>query len=374
MSSASIGKRERDGKFVGWEVRWRDADGRQRSKRFQRKADAERHRAFLLADLARGEYVDPERGKVTVEDVARQWLATKVGIRVSTRSGYEYIVNADIVPALGRRSVASVRQSDVKAFIAKLEQDGRQPGTIRNIFRVLKQIMQTAVDDDRIKNNPCQGVKLPRSEPHEQHYLSAAEVAALAEAMPQRYRTLAYLAAYTGMRWGEIAALRWKRVDLLGRTITVAESVKRVKGELQYGPPKTAAGRRKIRIPKFLVEMLIAEPTRAADNPEGFVFESPRGGPMSSETVCRRHFKRAAALAVPDKPGLRFHDLRHTCASLLIAKGAHPKAIQRHLGHSTITVTLDRYGHMFPEESDRLADALDDTFRSLTKAPTAETG
>lgn len=372
MASSSIGYRERSGK---WEARWRDHDGRQRSKLFDRKRDAQRHLALVTADLARGDYVDPARGKVTVAEVADEWLAGCGHLRPSTRAGYGYILNASILPALGRRRVASLRQSDIRAFVSAMQEDGKAPGTVRNTYRVLKLVMQVAVEDERIKRNPCQGVKLPRSEHREQHYLSAAQVSAVAEEMPERYRTLIYLAGYGGMRWSELAALRWKRVDLMRRTIQVSESVKRVKGEMHYGPPKTAAGRRTIRIPRFLAEMLAHEQAAAGEyDPDGFVFTSPRGGgPMSPETVTRRHYKRAAEHAVPDRPGLRFHDLRHTCASLLIAQGAHPKAIQRHLGHSTITITLDRYGHMFPEESDRLADALDTAYRAAS-TPTAEAG
>jgi integrase len=370
MASSSIGYRERSKK---WEARWRDADGRQRSKLFTRKRDAQQHLAVVTADLARGDYLDPARGRVTVADVAAEWQASTTHLKPSTRAGYGYILDASILPALGHRQVATVRSSDVRAFVSEMQASGSAPGTVRNTFRVLKMVMQVAVDDERIKKNPCQGVKLPRSEHREQNYLTAEQVAAVASEMPESYRTVVFLAAYGGLRWGEIAALRWGRVDLMRRTVEVAESVKRVKGELHFGPPKTAAGRRVVRIPRFLAEMLTVEQARTEYDPTAFVFTSPRGGPMSPETVTRRHFKRAARLAVPERPGLRFHDLRHTCASLLIAQGAHPKAIQRHLGHSTVVVTLDRYGHIFPEESDRLADALDATYQQASRGTARNT-
>jgi integrase len=155
----------------------------------------------------------------------------------------------------------------------------------------------------------------------------------------------------------EIAALRVKRVDLLRGTVRVVESASEVGGRLITGPTKTHA-ERTVRLPRFLRDELAAYLASRPRDRDAFVFAAPKGGPLRHNNFYQRLFCPALARAgLPDQ--VRFHDLRHTCASLLIAQGAHPKAIQAHLGHSSIQVTMDRYGHLFPDALEHLADRLD---------------
>ncbi|MGH2659347.1 MAG: tyrosine-type recombinase/integrase, partial [Actinomycetota bacterium] len=201
-------------------------------------------------------------------------------------------------------------------------------------------------------------VRLPRARRREIHFLSAAEVTALAEATVSPYDTLIYLLAYGGLRWGEAAALRRSRCHLTRSRIEVSESLAEVAGRLYFGPTKTYR-RRTVVLPGFLREMLAAHLARHVERtPEALVFTDSVGGPLRNANFRQRMWQPAVAAAcLPE--GLRIHDLRHTCAALLIARGAHPKAIQAHLGHSSIQVTLDIYGHLFPDEMDRLAEQLD---------------
>jgi len=175
------------------------------------------------------------------------------------------------------------------------------------------------------------------------------------------YGLLVMFAAYTGLRAGEIGALRVRRLDLFHSTVEVAETVSEVRGHgLVYGPPKTYECRT-VPVPRFLCEELL--PLVAGRDQSGFVFAAPEGGPIRHGNFYARHFKRAVRQAeLPE--GLRFHDLRHTYASLLIAEGAHPRAIMERMGHSSITVTLDRYGHLLPGLEARLNDALDGAGRA----------
>jgi integrase len=189
------------------------------------------------------------------------------------------------------------------------------------------------------------------------HFLSAAEVEHLAQAITPPYGTLVRFAAYTGLRAGEIAALRVKRLDLLRGTVRVVESASEVGGRLISGPTKTYA-ERTVRLPRFLRDELAAYLADRPHAPDASLFTAPKGGPLRHNNFYQRFFcpaLRAAGLSEQ----LRFHDLRHTCAALLIAQGAHPKAIQAHLGHSSIQVTMDRYGHLFPDALEHLADRLD---------------
>jgi integrase len=188
-------------------------------------------------------------------------------------------------------------------------------------------------------------------------FLDAAEVERLADAIDTRYRVLVLAAAYTGARASELAALRVKRLNLLRGTMEVVESVTEVDGKQVWGATKTYEART-VRLPRFLVEELAAY---LADRPHGhddLVFTSPEGGPLRQTTFMSRVFRPAVeAAGLPD--GLRFHDLRHTAASLMIASGASVKAVQRTLGHATAAMTLDRYGHLYPDELESLADRLD---------------
>lgn len=362
---ASIQKRNGN-----WRVRYRDDDGHNRSKTFELKRDAKNFAAAVRADKARGEFIDPSRAKTRVSEVAEEWIATRTHLKPKTLSGYRYILESKIVPALGNRAVGSIRRSTVERFLSDLQADGAAAGTVRNIYRVLKMVMDSAVGDDRIKSNPCEGVDLPSSEPREMHFLNAEQVAALAAAAAPPYDVLFYFAAYTGMRFGEIAALRRKRLDLMKGTVQVAESMSEVRGKLHFGKPKSKASRRTIRIPRFLCDMLTEHLAGRDYDPDDLVFRAPQGGPLRHTDFYRRQFRDAADAALPELEGFRFHDLRHTCAALLIHRKAGPKAIQHHLGHSTIAVTFDRYGHLFPDELDRLANELDATYReALAKAP-----
>jgi integrase len=173
---------------------------------------------------------------------------------------------------------------------------------------------------------------------------------------------LIYTAAFTGMRWGELVALKVKKVDLTKGTIRISESANEVLGHFEEGPTKTGKGRA-VSMPRFLVSMLRDHIPRFSSG--GYVFTSAEGKPLR-RNFYRRHFVPAVSSAgLPE--GLRFHDLRHTCAALSIAQGAHPKEIQERLGHSTIRMTFDRYGHLFPTLDDRLRDGLDAAFEASRK-------
>jgi integrase len=219
--------------------------------------------------------------------------------------------------------------------------------------------MRTAEIDRLIPRSPCIGIELPSGASHgEMRFLTPEEVGTLADAVPERFRALIYFAAYTGLRWGEIAALRVDNANLLKGKVDVRESMSELNGRIQVGLTKTGK-RRTVSLPRFLCDMLGEHIGRFPTN-NGYIFSAPRGGPL------RRNFYRRQFLPAVKKAGftpLRFHDLRHTAASIAIANGAHPKEIQERLGHSTIRVTFDRYGHLFPTLDERLRDGLEETYR-----------
>jgi integrase len=228
------------------------------------------------------------------------------------------------------------------------------------------------VDGGRLPRNVAEGIKLPKVQRKEMHFLTAAQVEALAQAIATPYGMLIRIAAYTGLRPCEFVALKVGRLDLLRGTVRVAEAAPEVAGHLEWGGVKTHEART-VRLPRSLAEELGAYLVGRPTGRDDLVFTAPRGGPLRESKFVPDRFKPAIGAAnqviaqlVPDgRPellpeDLRLYDLRHTAASLMIRQGASVKAVQRQLGHATASITLDTYGHLFPDELDALAGRLED--------------
>jgi integrase len=349
---ASVEKVQRNGRAV-YQTRWRDPEGRQRKRSFTRKADADRHRAIVEAELLRGTYVDPAAGKVTVGEYAAVWLARQPQLQPSTRARYADIIRVHIDPALGRVPLARLERSTVAAWVAKLTGAGLAGATVRHIHRVLAMILSSAVADGRITRNVVAGVPLPRAAGRTKRFLTHEQVAALAEAAGE-YGLLVRVLSYTGLRFGEAAALRVADVDPLRRRLTVAASVTEVNGRMVFGDPKSHHSR-SVPIPASLVAELAA--ACAGKRPADLVFTAPEGGVLMLHNWRRRVFDPAARAAGLD--GLTPHELRHTAASLAVAAGANVKAVQRMLGHASAAMTLDVYSGLFDDDLDTVAERMD---------------
>ena len=384
------GKR-RDGS-TKWEARYwdRTQPGLRHQKVFRTKQQAQ---DWLLAQMhsqLNGTHTSPSQGNTPFQVLAETFLQSLPHIEPRTRSGYEQILRTHLLPEFGHVPIREITPARVQHFVSCLSQR-REPGTVRNVYACLHNALNTAVRLRMIPTNPCVGIRLPRSQREEMLFLNPAEIQLLATAIaeprppsdkkhapktptPPRPsdRVLVLTAAYTGLRAGELLALRRQDVDLLHGRIFVRRSLK--KETLTFGPTKTHT-HRTVSLPKFLRELLethLSSPHLLAD-PDALVFPSVTdpAKPMRHDLWYRRHFKPAVRRALPSRlHGLRFHDLRHTCASLLIAQGVHAKAIQERLGHSSISITMDRYGHLMESAYQSVADALDAAFL----APRDETG
>ncbi|WP_394378519.1 tyrosine-type recombinase/integrase [Saccharopolyspora spinosa] len=218
---------------------------------------------------------------------------------------------------------------------------------------MLSLILAWGVRNDRLAKNPAEGVNLPRVVAPEHRYLSHRQVADLADACDMDGLVVLFL-AYTGLRWGEMAALRVHRVDLDRRRVLVAESVTEVSGRLVWGTPKNHE-RRSVPLPRFVAELLGKHLVDKVA--EGLVFTAPQGGVLRVRNFRRAVFNRAVAEVGP--VGFHPHELRHTAASLAIASGADVKIVQQMLGHKSATMTLDQYGHLFPDRLNEIADRMD---------------
>lgn len=354
---ASI-RSSRSGTF---QVRYRDPNGRQRARNFDRKVDATRFAAAVETDKVRGDWMDPRLGKVTFGEWAEEWLGQLGHLKPKTRLDYEMTLRRHVLPALADSPVGAIDKPAMKRFASDMTERGAGADSVRIAVQVTRHVLAVAVDAGALKANPATALRLARPAKAEKLFLRPEEVEALAQAIAPPYGTLVRFAAYTGLRAGEIGALRVKRIDFLRGRVEVAESVSDVAGELIIGPTKTYANRH-VPIPTLLRDELAAYVADRRQDREEFVFTGPLGGPLRHGNFYRSKFKPAARAA--DLPeGLRFHDLRHTYAAFCIASTADPYAVMRRMGHSSITVTYDTYGHLFPERDAEITERLGEFFQ-----------
>ena len=359
----SVDKRVRDGK-VSWLARWRDPDGAQRKRSFTRKTDAERYLTSVSAGLLDGSYVDPARSRMTVEEWSGPWLAGRSHLKPATLASYGSLLRTRVLPTWGPVPLVKVTHSGVVAWVAQMRSEGLSASRTRQAYHLLTSMLDDAVRDNRLRRNPAAGVDLPRLPTTERRYLTHEQVAALADAAGP-YRLLVLVLAYCGLRWGEASALRVRRVDLMRGRLAIVEAVVDVNGTMIFGAPKSHR-HRSVPVPRFLRDDLAAH--LAGKGQDDLVFTAPRGtAVLRVQNFRRRCFDRAAAEV--GLVGLVPHELRHTAASLAIAAGASIKGVQAILGHASATLTLDRYGHLFGDELDAVAERLDVAFRAPRVPP-----
>jgi integrase len=366
-----VEKRIRAGR-VTYRARWRERKGgRERVRTFARMTDARRFLVEVEDSKLRGAYVPPEAGRDSFEGWAERWYRTTADLKPGTRRTYRQLLDNQVLPHFGGATLAGIDRLAVREWIAVLVEGDLSASRIRNAHQVLGQVLDAAVEGGRLARNQAAGVRLPRRVERDMHFLTATDVEALAGAVAPGYRALVYFLAYTGLRFGEVVALRVRRLDLLRGTCEVVEAATEVGSRLVWGPTKTYE-RRTVRLPRFLCDELAVHLADRAGDPEALVFTAPRGGPLRERKFLHDNLKPAARRAgLP--ANLRAHDLRHTAASLLIRQGASIKAVQAQLGHKSATVTLDRYGHLWPDELEGLAERLDQARAAAVATPARPT-
>ena len=347
---AQVQRDTRDGR---WQARWRDPSGRQRKKSFRRRVDAQKWLDQHLAEMHRGQYVDPSGSRMLVGPIAEEWAAGLVHLKPSTAARYRGVVKNHVIPSWGSWRLGSIGRQDIETWVGTLVARGLRPASIRQTYRVLSLILDAAVAHGRIGRNPASGVRLPRVAAGEPVYLSAAEVGRLAVAAHPDDLAILVL-AFTGLRFGELAALRARRVDLVRGRLQITESVTEVQGKLEFTSPKTHQTR-SVPVPATLLRRLAVIVTRLG--PDDLVFTAPEGGTLRLRNWRARVFDPARERV--ELGHLTPHDLRHTAASLAIAAGANVKAVQRMLGHASAAMTLDVYAGLFGDDLDAVGVALD---------------
>lgn len=328
---------------------------------FKSLAAAKAWRQDALAEQRRG--VLAGTTSVRVRDAAEQWLIGARAGAVRNRSGhpykpaairgYEQVLRDYVLPELGGAKLSELRRADAQRFVDRLIERGLSASTVRNALMPLRAICRRALVRGEIHVNPTSGLELPAQRGKRDRFASPTEARALIAAVPERDRPIWATAVYAGLRRGELRALRFRDVDLRRGLISVERTWDRVEGALD---PKSAAGVRRIPIPEEL-EPELAVITGAADD---LVFGRSTELPFDPSTVSDRAQRawRAAGL----RP-ITLHECRHTYASLMIAAGVNPKALQTFMGHASITITLDRYGHLMPGSEEEAVALLNGYLR-----------
>jgi integrase len=343
-------------------------DGSAAPDTFTTKAEASRWLSLAEADLERGTFVHPSlNANVTVAEWLEEWRAShSLHKRPTTLVRDESAIRRHLVPRLGDIQLAKLRQTDVQGFVADLRREVG-PGTTRSIYGVLRAALNAAVNAELLARSPARGIKLPQTPKTDVVTLRPEELHRLAAALPDRWQPMVYVAGACGLRFSEVAGLRVGRVDVTHLQLHVIETAPQVGGD--RAEPKTAAGRRTVPAPGLIAEILDEHLSRygLAGEPDALVFSAARGGRLHAANWHKRAWapaRRAAGL-----PTLRFHDLRHSAVPLWIAMGANLLQVSRWLGHSTVQVTADVYGHLFPETNDLVISRLDKTLRAALPTP-----
>ncbi len=340
-----------------WRARYRThPGGPQRARHFDRKIDAEQFLTRMTSQLLDGSYVDPSTGQIAFGAYAKTWKTAQVH-RPTTVAQVDAHLRNHILPTFADRTIASIRPTEVQAWVR-----GRSvmlaPATVEVVYRIFSAILSDAVSDRVITRNPAKGVTLPRRDNQAIVPPTIEQIESLRLEIPERYRAIVTLAAGTGMRQGECFGLTIDRVDFLRRSIAVnRQLVLAGSGPPEFGPPKTEASVRSIPLPDVVGSALATHLEEWATGDEGLIFNNAKEAPIRRNRF--NEIWRPATIRA-GVGGLRFHDLRHFYASLLIDAGESVKVVQARLGHAAASETLDTYAHLWPDNEERTRAAVDE--------------
>lgn len=310
-----------------------------------------------------------DAGSLTVGEYLTRWLEDSVRgtVRTSTYETTGHMVRPHLVPALGRMKLKDLSPTQVRGFYREKLDSGLSPATVRRMHSVLNKALKQAMLDGLISRNVCEAVKPPKVERKEITPLDREQARALLEAAAGgRFEALYVLAIHTGMREGELLGLKWEDVDLEQRVFRLRHALVREGGKVTLGDLKTPKSRRSVQLTRAAVDALRSHLQRQLKEierigslyqPGGLVFATESGSLINPSNLRNRSFK--PLLKRTGLPDICLHDLRHTCATLLLSQGTHPKLVQELLGHATIAMTLDTYSHFLPSMGDQTVKAME---------------
>jgi integrase len=363
--------RRKDGRWVGQYLVYTSKGPKYRYIYGKTRADVSKKLTKAMADRDGGLVFDA--GALTVGEYLGRWLSDSIRgtVRISTFERHEQIIRGHLTPALGRVKLKTLTPAHVRSLHREKLDSGLSPATVRKIHSTLHKALSQAVADGLIPRNAAD-VKAPRPAPEEMRPLSETEARTFLEAAREaedRFEALYILAITTGLRRGELLGLRWDDADLERGTLRVGRALVREGGRYVVGETKTKRGRRRVNLTPRTVAALKAHRRQQLEervrnsglyDDRGLIFATNVGTPLNPENLVKRSFK--PLLAKAELPEIRFHDLRHTCATLLLGRSVHPKIVQELLGHATIAMTLDTYSHYLPSMGDQASGAMEAVF------------
>ena len=370
MATGHLRKRTNKNGSVSWQViieGERDPMTGKRERYYKTingtKKQAEATMRKLIAEVENGGIVTASAMKVG--DWMSEWLRLYLpNIEATTRDGYRDKIDNYIKPMLGNIPLKSLKTDNVQQWINEPHARGLAPKTIRNAYNNLNAAMKKAVVLRMIPYNPCGGVELPKMKKYRANVYTAAQVNdLLAIAADTDFYLAIALMTSTGIRRGELLALKWKHVDLAKKVIRIRENMVQAGTKILEKSPKSEAGRRDITIGDDVVSLLrnakmqyLIDKSQPGFKDLDYVVHKPDGTPYRPDAMTR---KWERFLVRHKLPHIRLHDLRHTHATLLIQAGVSPKVVQERLGHSDVTVTLNTYTHVMPDMAQEAADKID---------------
>ncbi|GAA2900854.1 MULTISPECIES: tyrosine-type recombinase/integrase [Streptomyces] len=340
-----------------YQARYLGPDGQLRPapETFRTKRDADDWLADKQTELRRGDWHDPDAGKVPFGEYAAAWIKERE-LTATTRQLYGSLLRHHLEPAFGVVNVAEISPPLVRRWRADKLASGTGPTTVAKAYALLRAIMGTAVADQMIRRNPCTIKGASTVHTPERPTATVQEVYDLADAMQPRYRTLVLMAGFLGLRWGELIGLHRRDIDLDHGAVRVRRAVAELfNGQREIKAPKSAAGKRTVSIPAAIIPDIRDHLERFAEHgADGRVFLGSKGA-----TPRRNHFNRLWRKACSDAgiKGLHFHDLRHTGNTLAASTGASTRELMARMGHSTARAALI-YQHASAERDRLIADAL----------------
>ena len=342
---------KRNGK---WQARYRGPDGRERTRRFDRKVDAESWLDTNGADIRRGAWVDPVAGQISLKAYANQWLGDRSDLRATTAAKYRNLLDLHLLPSLGSIAMANLSPPAVRRWHSVLTQ--AHPATAAGAYRLLSAICRTALADEVIARSPCRVVGGGVERSPKRPTATVAELAAAVESVPDRWRLALLLASWCQLRRAEILGLQRRDVDMLHGMISIERTWTAVAGKSPVvGPPKTDAGRRRVAVPPNVNDAFDHHlSNHVGSAPNAWLFPGEAGTPAHPRTL--GHVWSKARLVV-GRPDLHLHDLRHSGLTWAAATGASTAELMRRAGHASPQAAL-RYQHATEDRDRVLANAL----------------
>jgi len=344
-----------------WQARYVGPDGLTRTAphTFENQRQAQRWLTVVESEIIKGTWVPPEAGEVNLGEYAEQWIAERK-LAPRTREAYEDLLRLYIRPHLGNLDLGAVKPQTIRTWRKRLLESGAKEPQAVKAYCVLRAVLNTAIKEDGIlRENPCRIKGYDRYHTPERPVATITQVFALADTVPARFHALVIVAALSGLRWGELAALRRSDIDLAQGTIRVPRKLAALRNRMEFGPPKSEAGNRTVALPKAAVSALRPHMlTYVKADQEALVFTGEQGAVLRTGNF-RRAAGWAAAVAKVGMPtGFTFHDLRHTGNNLAAASGASTRELMHRMGHSSMRAALI-YQHATSERDREIADNID---------------